>query len=234
MNYIFSFPCKRETNVQNNKFIPAFLSIALSMVNIAYAASNKNVNNNVSAVKKPQLTSELIKHSAVIANKNKNMATESTPVILGSVKSDQFNNISSLDQDQSKLSYMKRQIEISKLQAQLNKQNGIATNKPQTNDIHVIGVMMNQNGINLAQIKLHDGSILNLMAGEDFDDMRIKTIGMSGITVINTSCKSNSCQKTSFYPVTPVGETEVRSAPQASANPFVHGDNMAVPPLVIN
>ncbi len=231
MNYIFSFPCKRETNAQNNKFIPAFLSVALSMVNVVYAASNTNMNN-ISAVKNSQLTSSLIIPSAVVANKN--VAAESTPVILGSVKSDQLNNISSLDQDQSKLSYIKRQIEISKLQAQLNKQNGIATNKPKTNDIHVIGVMMNQNGINLAQIKLHDGSILNLMAGEDFDDMRIKTIGMSGITVINTSCKSNNCQKTSFYPVTPVGETEVRSAPQANANPFVSGDNAAVPPLVIN
>ena len=232
MNYILSFPCKREANAQNNKFIPAFLSVALSMVNIAYAASNTSMNNNISVVKNPQLASSLIKSGAIVANKN--VVTESTPVVLGSVQSDQFNNISSLDQDQSKLSYIKRQIEISKLQEQLNKQNGIATNKSQTNDVHVIGVMMNQNGTNLAQIKLNDGSILNLMAGEDFNDMRVKSINMSGITVINTSCKSNNCKKTSFYPVTPVGETEVRSAPPANTNPFVRGDNMAVPPLVVN
>ena len=210
-----------------NKLLRICFLLIIGAVKVSYAktsvATTKLDSNNVAKVTRNSVVTE----SNIVV---------STPIISTSIiskDSDQFNNITALDQDQSKMMYMKRQIEIGKLQQQLDQANGVNENKKSV-DIHVIGVMINQNGIKLAQVRLGDGTMLNLTAGESFNGMTIQSITMTGITVINDDCKTRSCLKTSSYHISPIDDAAVRNLPprQDNSNPFASGDNI-VPPLII-
>jgi hypothetical protein len=119
----------------------------------------------------------------------------STPTPIPTPTTINQNNIGQIDKNANELLALKRQLEIEKARAELNKISGSAGNDGSSSfggaQTTVSGVAINEDGRKIAWLQFADGGALTVDIGTRLDDYIVTNINLNGVTLTKIKDKEH-------------------------------------------